>query len=181
MSALPSFKAIAAIDSCRGLGIKGDLPWQLPEDLKHFARTTKATSDPDKQNAVVMGRVTCETIPEKYWPLSGRRNAVVTRNPEWRIDGADVFTDLETALRTLEDKVETIYVVGGGQIYSLAIELPACEELILTRIHKNFDCDAFFPEYEDRYHLAEELGTGSHDGLEYTFEKWIRNTHQPAF
>lgn len=175
MSSLPHFKAIAAIDSNRGLGREGDLPWHLPEDLKHFARTTKATSNPDQQNAVIMGRVTCETIPAKYWPLSGRKNAVVTRNPDWQIKGADVFTDLEAALRAFEGQVETIYVVGGGQIYSLAIELPACEELVLTRIHKSFDCDAFFPEYEDRYHFAEELGTGSHDGLEYVFERWIRN------
>lgn len=175
MSKLPKFKAIAAIDSNRGLGIKGDLPWHLPEDLKHFARTTKETRDPDKQNAVIMGRVTCETIPEKYWPLSGRKNAVITRNPEWRMEGADVFTDLESSLLALEDKVETLYVVGGGQIYSLAIELPACQELILTRIHKDFECDAFFPSFEDRYHLDEELATGSHDGLDYVMERWTRN------
>ena len=50
MSKLPSFKAIAAIDSNRGLGIRGDLPWHIPEDLKHFARTTIETRDPDKQN-----------------------------------------------------------------------------------------------------------------------------------
>ena len=174
-SALPSFKAIAAIDSSRGLGSKGDLPWHLPKDLNHFARTTKATSNPDRQNAVIMGRVTYETIPAQYRPLSGRRNVVITRNPEWQLEGADVFTDLQTALRSLDGQVETIYVVGGGQIYQLAIELEACQELVLTRIHESFDCDTFFPEYEDRYHLEEELGKGSHDGLEYVFERWLRN------
>lgn len=174
-SFIPNFRAIAAIDSKRGLGIRGDLPWHIPADLKHFARTTIETRDSGKQNAVIMGRVTCESIPEKYWPLSGRHNAVITRNPEWRIEGADVFGDLESALGTLEDQVETLYVVGGGQIYSLAIELPACQELILTRINKDFECDAFFPSYEDRYHLEEELATGSHDGLDYVIERWTRN------
>lgn len=175
MSELPDFKAIAAIDRARGLGLKGDLPWHLPEDLKHFARTTKETRDPARQNAVVMGRVTCETIPPKYWPLAGRRNVVITRNPAWHIEGAEVFTSLEAALRELDEEVETIYVVGGGQIYSLAIELPACRELILTRIDRDFGCDAFFPPYEDRYHLAEELSHGEQDGLCYTIERWIRN------
>ncbi len=173
--AIAPFYMVAALDEARGLGLRGDLPWHLPEDLKHFARTTKTTRDASLQNAVIMGRVTCETIPKKYWPLSGRRNAVVTRNPDWKIDGADVFTDLEKAVAALQDQVETVYVVGGGQIYSLAIELASCHELILTRILKTFECDAFFPAYEDRFHMVEQLGKGCQDGLEYIFERWVRN------
>jgi dihydrofolate reductase len=175
MSKLAPFCAVAALDQARGLGLKGDLPWHLPEDLKHFARTTKQTDDPEQQNAVIMGRVTCETIPPKYWPLPGRRNAVITRNPDWKIEGADVYNDLETAVTALQDQVEKVFVVGGGQIYSLALELEACRELILTRILKDFECDAFFPPYEDRFHLAEEIGRGAQDGLEYIFERWVRN------
>jgi dihydrofolate reductase len=171
---LPAFKAIAAIDEGRGLGIAGDLPWHLPEDLKHFARTTTKTENEGAQNAVIMGRLTCETIPGKYWPLKNRRNAVITRNREWSIEGADVFADLPSALLGLTPDVETLYVVGGGQIYSLAIALEACEELILTRIHKRYACDAFFPEYENNYDLYEKLGDGEHDGVAYTFESWRR-------
>ncbi len=171
---LPPFKAIAAIDEGRGLGMKGDLPWHLPEDLKHFARTTTATREAGRQNAVIMGRLTCETIPAKYWPLKDRRNAVITRNPEWSIEGADVFADLPGALRSLASQVETLYVVGGGQIYRLAVEQDACEELILTRIHKRYECDAFFPEYKDNYELYEKLGEGAHDGVPYSFERWRR-------
>ncbi len=172
---LPRFIAVAAIDESRGLGIKGDLPWHLPGDLKHFAKTTTQTTDPTQKNAVIMGRVTCETIPEKYWPLPGRHNVVITRNRDFAIDGADVFTDLPSALLDVRDKVETIYLVGGGQIYSLGIELDACEELILTRIHRDFGCDAFFPQYQDRFSLAEELGQGEHKGLRYVIERWQRN------
>ncbi len=167
--------AVAAHDAALGLGHQGDLPWHLSEDLKHFARTTKKTSDPAKQNAVIMGRITCETIPAKYWPLPGRRNAVVTRNPEWRIEGADVFTDLMSAIETLTDQVETIYIVGGGQIYTLALDLELCDELILTRIQKKYECDAFFPAYDSRFHMAEELGRGSDGGVDYVFERWIRS------
>lgn len=175
MSDLPRFTAIAAIDESRGLGLKGDLPWHLPVDLKHFARTTKTTQDPDKQNAVIMGRVTCETIPAKYWPLSGRHNAVITRDKDWRIDGADVYSGLEAALRDLAPQVETLYVVGGGQIYTIAIALDACAELILTRIHRDFSCDAFFPPYRDSFTMQEQLDSGSHEGLEYVIERWTRN------
>ena len=173
---LPTFKAIAAICESGGLGMGGDLPWHLPPDLKHFARTTTATRDAAKQNAVIMGRLTCETIPEKYWPLSGRRNAVITRSPDWKISGADIFADLPSALLGLQSEVETLYVVGGGQIYTLALEQEACEELILTRIHARFECDAFFPQFESRYHLHDTLGGGEYDGLSYTIESWIRNT-----
>lgn len=173
-SGLPACIAVAAIDEGRGLGIQGDLPWHLPEDLKHFARTTTKTKEDGATNAVIMGRLTCETIPKKYWPLKGRRNAVITRNRDWSIEGADVFADLPSALVGLAPKVETLYVVGGGQIYTLALEFEACEELILTRIHKRYDCDAFFPEYEESFALYEELGVGEHDGVAYTFERWRR-------
>lgn len=173
---LPAFSAIAAIDESRGLGIKGDLPWHLPGDLRHFADTTTKTRDTEKQNAVIMGRVTCETIPDKYWPLPGRRNIVITRNPNFSKKGAEIFTDLTSALLAAEDEATTIYVVGGGQIYSLAIELDACKELILTRIHRDFGCDAFFPAYNDRFSMVEEIDTGEHKGLRYVIERWQRNS-----
>lgn len=175
---LPRFKAIAAIDEGRGLGKDGALPWHIPADLKHFARTTTETQNPSQKNAVIMGRLTAETIPEKYWPLKDRRNAVITRNSDWRKQGADVFPDLPSALRSLADDTESLYVVGGGQIYELALEMEECEELILTRIHERYDCDAFFPEFDDRYELAETLGEGEHGGIAYTFESWRRRARK---
>ncbi|MCP4444516.1 MAG: dihydrofolate reductase [Myxococcales bacterium] len=171
---LPRFKAIAAIDAGRGLGKNGDMPWHIPADLKHFARTTTETRKEGMQNAVLMGRLTAETIPEKYWPLKGRRNAVVTRNPNWTIEGAYVYTDIADALTSLAAETETLYVVGGGQIYALALAMQACEELILTRIHKTYDCDAFFPEFETSFEMAEELARGEHKGVAFTMERWRR-------
>ncbi len=176
MSNLPAFSAIAAIDEGRGLGFGGDLPWHIPADLAHFARTTTSTRNDGAENAVIMGRLTCESIPEKFWPLKGRRNAVITRNREWSKAPADVFADLPSALLGLADETETLYVVGGGQIYSLAVELEACRELILTRIHKTFTCDAFFPEYETRYECSEQIGGGEHKGLRYSIERWSRKS-----
>lgn len=174
MSSLPSFAAIAAFDEDRGLGKDGDLPWHLPTDLKHFARTTTQTKDSALQNGVIMGRVTCETIPAKYWPLSRRRNVVVTRNPEWSIEGADTHQSLEDAIRSLDGKVEKVFVVGGGQIYKLALEFEECTELFITRIDGHYGCDAFFPEYESTFELAETLGQGDEDGAHFVIERWIR-------
>ncbi len=175
MRTIPSCIAIAAMDRARGLGVKGDLPWHLPGDLKHFAQTTKTTRDPNLQNAVVMGRVTYETIPGKYWPLSGRRNVVLSRDPECRIPDAEVYTSLEDAIERVADAVETVFIVGGGQIYSLALALPSCSELILTLIDADFSCDAFFPAYQSDFHRSEQIGEGQHDGLSYVIERWKRN------
>ena len=171
----PRFAVVAAIDESRGLGKDGDLPWYIPEDLKHFARVTTQRESTEGKNAVIMGRVTCESVPDKYWPLKDRNNYVITRNPDWQIEGATVHPSLDEALRRAEAESERLFVVGGGQIYTLALELDACDELILTRIFKRYDCDAFFPEYESRYHLSEEIGGGEHEGVEYRFERWIRN------
>ncbi len=171
---IPAFAMVAAIDEARGLGFEGDLPWHIPADLKHFARTTTETRTEDAMNAVIMGRLTCESIPEKFWPLKGRANAVITRNPSWSKEQASVFADLPSALRGMRDHCERLFVVGGGQIYSLAIELAACEELILTRIRKRFRCDAFFPEYEHAFSCAEVLSEGEHKGLAYSIERWTR-------
>lgn len=172
MSSTTRFKAIAAIDSERGLGKDGDLPWHLPGDLKHFATTTKSTRDPQRQNAVIMGRITCQSIPEKYWPLAGRINIVITRDASFTREGAIVCSDLESALAAASE-AESIFVVGGGQIYGLAIEHPGCEELILTRIAHSYGCDAFFPAFEERFALANEIGRGEHEATRYTIESWM--------
>lgn len=178
MSTIRPFKVIAAIDEGLGIGLKRYLPWLFPQDIKHFASTTTTTVDPCEKNAVIMGRATYETLPRCFLPLPGRHNAVITRNPDWDTKGADIFADLKSAIIGVQDTVETVYVIGGGQIYNLALSMEACEELILTRIHKSYDCDTFFPGFEDRYQLAEVLGKGSHVGVEYEFERWRRNTSQ---
>lgn len=176
MSSSPRCIAVAALDADGGLGLRGDLPWHLPADLKHFAKTTRETSDPSKQNAVVMGRVTYESIPERYWPLPGRRNIVISRKAELAIEGAEVFSDLATALVEVAHSVESVFVVGGGQIYSEAIKIAVCDELILTQIERSFGCDTFFPAYRDDFECNEVLANGDHEGLRYTIERWIRRS-----
>ena len=76
------FSLIVAMDSQNGIGKNGQLPWHLPADLKHFKEITCTVRDPKKQNVVLMGRKTWDSIPEKFRPLPGRINVVLTRHPD---------------------------------------------------------------------------------------------------
>ena len=122
---------IVATDRAGGIGIDNRLPWRLPEDLAHFKRTT--TGHP-----IIMGRKTFESIGR---PLPGRRNIVVTRNPDWRHEGVDRVLSLPEAIALVPDSAA--FVIGGADIYNQA--LPFCNRLVITAIDHVFDCDAFFP------------------------------------
>ena len=90
------------VAACEGLGIglNGSLPWKLKGEMKYFARMTKTTRDPDKTNAVVMGRKTWESIPEKFRPLSGRLNVVISRRPDYPLpSGVLLCKSLEVSRR----------------------------------------------------------------------------------
>ena len=106
--------------------------WRVPEDFAHFKRTTMG-------HPIVMGRKTWESIGR---PLPGRRNVVVTRNADYRAEGAEVVPSLEEAFRTLAD-TDTVFVIGGGEIYRQA--LPSADVVWLTKIDADFEGDTTFP------------------------------------
>jgi len=122
---------IVAFDAQQGIGINNALPWRLPEDLARFKRITTG-------HAIIMGRKTFESIGR---PLPNRRNIVLTRNAEWRHDGAEVVNSLHAAIQLIGDA--EAFVIGGADIYTQA--LPLCSQLLVTEIHQNVACDAFFP------------------------------------
>ena len=97
------------------IGKNGDLPWHLPEDLAHFKRTTLG-------QAVVMGRITWESIPDKFRPLPGRRNVVVSRQTDYPATGASVVNSLQDAL-ALFPADEVVWLIGGAQLYAQALPL----------------------------------------------------------
>ena len=96
-------------------------------------------------HAVVMGRKTWDSLPDRFRPLPGRRNIVVTRNDLWRGDGAERAGSLEDALALLED-ADRVFVIGGGELYAAA--LPLADELLLTEIDLEMEGDTFFPAWE---------------------------------
>lgn len=125
---------VVATDSRRGIGIDNKLPWHLPEDLAFFKRTTSG-------HPIIMGRKTFESIGR---PLPKRRNIVITRNPDWKHEGAETASSLQEAVKLASE--EEVFVIGGAQIFAEA--LPHTQRLIVTEIDKAFECDTFFPQID---------------------------------
>jgi dihydrofolate reductase len=129
---------VAAVARGGVIGRDGVLPWRLPEDMARFREVTMG-------QAVVMGRRTWESLPDRFRPLSGRRNVVVTRNLSWHGEGAERAASLEDALQLLAGE-ESVSVIGGGEIFAAA--LPLADALLLTEIDLDVEGDTFFPSWD---------------------------------
>lgn len=148
------FNIIVAYDKNRGIAKDGNLPWPPNKtDMKHFINVTTQTVDPNKYNAVIMGRKTWDSIDAKYKPLKNRINIVLRREGSEPIPSSDdvqvyTFNSLDTALNTLavSPVVESIFVIGGQEIYEMAIKDPRCTKIYVTEFKQSFGtCDRFFP------------------------------------
>jgi len=115
------------------IGADGDMPWHLPEDLRHFKALTMG-------KPMIMGRKTFESLPGL---LPGRRHIVMTRDAAWQAQGAEVAADVQAALALAGD-VPEVCVVGGGQVY--AQFLPLADRIEITRIEATPQGDTHFPE-----------------------------------
>ena len=145
------------------IGRDNTLPWRLPEDLAHFKRTTMGAP-------IIMGRKTWESIGR---PLPGRRNIVVTRNHDLRIDGVDVVTSLEDAQRLCVN-AEGIFLIGGAQLYAEA--LPSADRLVVTEIDADIQGDAHFPAIDPRQwaETSRESHFSEPNGFAYAFVTYER-------
>ncbi len=165
----PKIYLIAAADRKGGIGLKGKLPWRLPGDLAFFQKKTTKTNATTKLNLVVMGRNTWESIPKEHRPLSGRLNAVLSHKADFKAEDAKVYPSLVAALKSVTDDVESIYIIGGGQVFREAMRLSDLAGVYLTRVHGDYHCDTFFPELPKRLHKKELLGHGEENGVKYEF------------
>jgi dihydrofolate reductase/thymidylate synthase len=144
------FNIIVAVDKNRGIAKNGQLPWPHNKtDMRHFSRTTKGENLPeDKFNAVIMGRKTWESIDAKYRPLEGRLNVILSRTMD--ITGENTITcrDFNSALELLATQpyLHDIYVIGGQEIYEIAMQDPRCKSVIITMFPEEYECDRHFPE-----------------------------------
>ena len=127
---------IAAMGKNRAIGLNGRMPWHLPAELQHFKKVTMGKT-------IVMGRKTWQAIGR---PLPGRQNIVVTRNPDFQADGVDIATSLEDA--ALMSESDEVMIIGGGQLYALA--LPLARRMVLTLIDIEPEADTWFPEWDDQ-------------------------------
>jgi dihydrofolate reductase len=142
----PCLALIAAVARNGTLGDGRQMPWRLPEDARWFRAQT--TGCP-----VIMGRRTWDSLPERFRPLPGRLNIVVTRQPAWRAEGAVAVHGLDEALAAAGD-VGRICVIGGAELYAAA--LPRADELVLTEIDADFAGSVRFPAWDrDRFDEVE--------------------------
>lgn len=134
---MPEITLIAAAAENNALGKDKDLVWHLPDDFKRFKELTTG-------HYIIMGRKTFETFPK---PLPNRTHVVITRQKDYHPEGAIVVHSLEKALEVAKDD-EQPFIIGGGEIYKLA--LSKSDKIELTRVHETFEADAFFPEIDEK-------------------------------
>lgn len=127
---------VAAVAENGVIGLDGDIPWSIPEDLKHFRAVTRG-------NTVVMGRKTFDSIGH---PLPYRTNVVVSRDPAWSRDGVFTATSLEEAIALAERFEGDVMVMGGAQLYALA--LPYADAQVLTEVHLSPEGDTHYPAWD---------------------------------
>lgn len=140
---MKSLSIVAAVAENGVIGFNGKLPWNLPEDLKHFQELTK-------NSTVIMGRKTFESIGK---PLKNRENVVISRNNYYH---PGVLTANSLFEATIKANFDKVFVIGGSQIYSEA--LPIANTLELTKIKGDYIGDTFFPEIDySRWNLVDQI------------------------
>jgi dihydrofolate reductase len=156
-SACPRVYLVAAVAANGVIGANGKLPWHLPEDLKHFKALTLG-------HPLIMGRKTWESLGKA---LPGRENIVVTRAPGYEAPGASVASSLDGALALCAAE-PTVFVIGGGELYSAA--LPLADGLVLTEIQRDYAGDARFPRFDrSAWRETQRKPQTSADGLRFDF------------
>jgi dihydrofolate reductase len=153
----PKIYLVAAVAANGVIGRDGQLPWHLPEDLKHFKRLTLG-------HPIIMGRRTWESIRR---PLPGRDNIVVTRQAGYDAPGAAVASSLEGALALCAGE-SPLFVIGGEQLF--AESLPIAAGLVLTEIHRDYEGDVRFPKYDrSRWKETQRESHAAADGTKFDF------------
>lgn len=154
---------LVAQDQNRLIGANNRIPWRLPDDMVWFRQRSMG-------KPVIMGRKTFDSIPAKYRPLPGRHNIVLTRNPEYKVDGLSVVHSVEAALAAAGE-VEEVIIAGGTMIYTLF--MPHINKIYLTQVHGRFQGDTYLPEIDftdwqetyRQHHPADERHSVSFDWI----------------
>lgn len=194
---------IVAATKSNGIGFNSRLPWRLRKEIKYFAQVT-TTAPSGQQNAVIMGRNTWESLPQKFRPLPNRLNVVISRNLAYDLGKASAILehDLKSALSRVENltsassssPIRRAFIIGGASLYSEALGLSTdvVDHILLTRIvSPDFEqCDVFMPDFLSgkggwkrvNHAVLEEWvgfevveGVQEEDGVKYEFQMWVRD------
>ncbi|MEJ1222617.1 dihydrofolate reductase [Sediminicola sp. 1XM1-17] len=157
---------IAAVAENNALGKDNDLLWHLPDDFKRFKTLTTG-------HKIVMGRKTFESFPK---PLPNRHHIIITRDKDYHVEhpNCTIVHSLGDALDLVKGE-DTSFIIGGGEIYTLA--MPFCDVLEVTRVHGTYDADAYFPTIDpsvwtlerEEYHAKDEK-----HAVDFTYRTFIR-------
>jgi dihydrofolate reductase len=147
----------------RAIGYRGELPWRLPSDLRHFRELTIG-------HTVLMGRRTFESLPPAHRPLRERRNIVLSANPSFRPQQVEVHADLDSALRACG---VGCFVIGGASVYEQA--LPLADRIYATAVAASPPGDVFFPVLApEEWHCVQESEPMCENELEFVFRVYER-------
>lgn len=154
---MKGFHLIIAVDKENGFAKDNSIPWHIPEDFKFFRKQTTETNDSEKQNALIMGRITYERIPKVFRPLKHRKTIVVSTKPYIGDEDIQVCSSLEDAHRLADsmENIEEIYICGGERIYNEALESKYCKSIYLTRIYRDFECDRHLNTIEGNWRIEQ--------------------------
>jgi dihydrofolate reductase len=155
---------IVAVSENNAIGKDNKLLWHLPADLKRLKAITMG-------HYLIMGRKTFDSLGR---PLPGRPHVVISRNKDLKLEGATVVGTLDEALALAKDDPEP-FIFGGGDIFKMA--MPLVQKIYLTRVHKHFEGDAYFPELDAKeWHLTDkqDFEPDEKNTLPYSYEEYRR-------
>ncbi|OWZ19253.1 Thymidylate synthase [Phytophthora megakarya] len=170
---------VAALEASGGIGLRQQIPWHLPSDMKHFRALTTAPASSAAQHAVIMGRKTWESLPAKVRPMPKRYNVILTRDASYRqtqnvpetVGVAASFREALDLVQQQGEKVDQVFVIGGGAVYAEALSYAGCTKVHLTRVKGTFECDAFFPleQLKQKFQVTQESDVKEENGVQFQF------------
>lgn len=157
---------IVAVDANWGIGCKGRLLCNLPQDLQYFKEKTSG-------HTVVMGRKTLESLPHQRG-LPKRRNIVLTNNPDFSAERCETVHSIDELMDVLGSEKDDAFVIGGSSIY--AALLSYCDTCWVTRMDQAFTADSKMVnlEEDDAFEMTWESDRMEDDGVTYRFTKYER-------
>jgi len=156
---MPQVRFLVAVDEEYGIAKNGKIPWDTPGDVEYFRAMTKF-------GTIVSGTKTLSSLSEKY-RQDKKIFAITHQNlPD---QGLTIVHDLDQFFKEL---VEDVWIIGGGQIFAQA--LPYATHMFVTRISGSYDCDVFFPKFEDNFTLLTSSTPQHENGIDYVYEIWSR-------
>ena len=174
---MKNFSVILASDEKNGIWKSWVLAWRISEDLKYFKKIT-TDSESDKKNAVIMGKNTWESIPDKYKPLPSRINCILSRSFNFEDNYWEVrkFGNFESALQnlSLDENIDKIFVIGWAYLYNKVFSNKNLEYIYKTKVYWDFDCDVFVDNIPNNFKLKETSKTKKENEIEFIFEKYKR-------